>query len=254
MVSSSFVTLHLCLISTLVTLSSPLVAKETGEIGGFCGWEAARYTLNQLMLTTDTDDVKKLKSIRVASLKDLRGAFESIGLRVETYESEQASDGEWSSLNEFVQTGNAVVLVLTSRSSESKVGHYFALGDVNEQRLLLMDPLTRVVSSRQLAGGSSNPIKSHLVVIYHPDSNFFSLPVSKHLLWFGLPIVFLLLTSRQLYKLSRRILMDRFNHTACCCVLIALTSGCDRPNRLELAGQEQVLGTFNLGDDVEAEF
>ncbi len=243
-------------LATFATLqfgNSIACADNQGRLGGRCGFEAAKYVLNRFSIPVVRGELSELEILERATLAALRLAFERFSLKVVSYEGSAAGTKEWSKLNQLVQTRNAIVLVLGNGSSISDEKHYFALNNVSDEAIEVIDPATQRVVLTKMKGNPDTPIFA--MVIYHPDATFLTMPFSGNWFWLGLLVIFFMEIGRHQLKrfaywksssVSRLTLLGAFS--------VIVASGCGRATQVELVGERQDLGNVNVGEDVVAQF
>jgi len=227
------------------------LAEESSRMGSHCGLAAARYVLKSFGMPIDPGELAPVESNEQSSLSELRAVFERSMLRVKCYEQTATSLSGWYHLNRLVQTRNAIVLVLTA-TSETDVGHYFALSGFSQGDVKLLDPSTRRVFSRPIAEFTIKPSSVFVMVVYHPGANALTLPLPREwtILFYALLCLALCLTLSK--RLAPKNAPRSGKATALCAISLSFFIGCKPVSVISIEGGIQDLGTVKLGEELAA--
>jgi hypothetical protein len=180
----------ICCVMSMPSLLCPsysVAQQQTTSEFEFCGLEAAKTASKRLGLSLSEDCFPELRRLKIASLFDLRCAFEDLGLRVDSY---SVLDSDWVRvrwLKKILRSrwGEVIVLV-RSRGDDSgasgdrseQVGHYYLANSFDGTVMELLEPFTRQTEElkfSEIADQSGNLIFLH---VYHPFSFSLVAPTS----------------------------------------------------------------------------
>lgn len=165
------------------TVALPNVPISVGGGDGFCGIAAAEYVAKRLDgQLIDGPQFQHLRQQELASLSDLRLCFSESGLVAKSYELGLHDQAAWTHLAAVLRQGSGQLILLVPTAdpaSQERSGHYLVVERMEDNKLVMMDPLAAVLYEIGLDELYANEQKIAVQLVEHPSSSAIHRPLAS---------------------------------------------------------------------------
>ena len=178
-------------------VSSDLTSSESdGDALAFCGVAAVEFIGQRFGIAQLKGiEYERLNSQRIASLYDLRSAFEANGLSAESYQIAVDNSKGWKTIAESLNHGVIQVVVLVDTDQQGgTVDHFLVITNIDGEMLELVDPRSMSIGKTTLNELFPNTevVPIQIVSLTNSKQFFEPLRLDQWFTWAILPVMALL--------------------------------------------------------------